>query len=454
MSDDRPEFLQRFFPLPDEHRATPDTRRLTPDQAKPYAAEAMRRELETLARAPEGTRNDSLNVAGFNLAQLCAGGYLDHQQVWDALHTTARMIGLSEAETTATLHSAFQAGDRHPRVVAELDADVPPPVTVFTPPDPPREGDAEPAEDTAPDIAAMFPRVDWHKLWADETEDEWLVKPLLPARRLVALFSPPKVGKSLLMLEIACEVSRGEPVLGERVDKSHRVLYVDFENDPRGDIRSRLQAMGRKPGDLENLVYLSFPQLAHLDTYMGGLQLMAVVDHYGVELVVIDTISRAVGGEENDNDTWLGFYRNTGLLLKAAGVACIRLDHTGKDETKGMRGGSAKYGDVDAVWGMSKLTEDTFRLECTANRLPIAEKVLVLERRATPALHHAVTTKSTGAVRADDTTRHLAEMDRLKLPNDTGRSIAMTALRESGFPGLVEQRVREAIAIRKERFNA
>ena len=32
----------------------------------------------------------------------------------------------------------------------------------------------------------------------------------------------------------------------------------------------------------------------------------------------------------------------------------VRLDHTGKDQTKGQRGGSAKYGDVDAVW---KLTE-------------------------------------------------------------------------------------------------
>jgi hypothetical protein len=28
-------------------------------------------------------------------------------------------------------------------------------------------------------------------------------------------------------------------------------------------------------------------------------------------VVVIDTISRAVGGEENDNDTWLNFYQYT-----------------------------------------------------------------------------------------------------------------------------------------------
>lgn len=61
-------------------------------------------------------------------------------------------------------------------------------------------------------------------------------------------------------------------------------------------------------------------------------------------MVVIDTISRAVGGEENDNDTWLNFYQYTGLRLKQAKVSVIRLDHTGKDLTEGERGGSAKAG--------------------------------------------------------------------------------------------------------------
>ena len=54
-----------------------------------------------------------------------------------------------------------------------------------------------------------MPCIDWHALWADDSEEEWIVEPLLPARRLVALYSAPKVGKSLLMLEIAVGVSRG-----------------------------------------------------------------------------------------------------------------------------------------------------------------------------------------------------------------------------------------------------
>lgn len=54
----------------------------------------------------------------------------------------------------------------------------------------------------------QFPTINWHDLWADTSEEEWILEPLLPARRLVALYSAPKVGKSLLMLEIAQAVAR------------------------------------------------------------------------------------------------------------------------------------------------------------------------------------------------------------------------------------------------------
>lgn len=254
---------------------------------------------------------------------------------------------------------------------------------------------AEAGEESDPEavgraIEAMLPRLDWDTLFASQEEEEWILEPILPARRNIAIYSPPKAGKSLLLLEAAVAIARGTEFLGYEVEAPRRVLYVDWENDPRGDIRTRLEAMNVGPADLENLCYLSFPRLSKLDTVQGGQELVMAAKHYGCEVVIIDTISRAVGGEENANDTWLGFYKHTGMLLKGAGIACLRLDHSGKDETKGMRGGSAKYGDVDAVWSMKKVSEETFELECTANRLPIFEKSLILHREEEPNLHHRV----------------------------------------------------------------
>ena len=57
-----------------------------------------------------------------------------------------------------------------------------------------------------------------------------------------------------------------------------------------------------------------------------------------------------MSGEENSADTIKNFYQHTGMPLKAAGIALLRIDHAGKDLTRGQRGTSAKRDDVDVVW--------------------------------------------------------------------------------------------------------
>jgi len=203
---------------------------------------------------------------------------------------------------------------------------------------------------------------------------------------------------------------------------------VDFENDPFGDIRERLRAMGFGPNDLEHLCYLSFPNLAKLDTQRGAEELLEAVKFYRCEVVVIDTVSRSVQGDENENDTWLAFYRHTGVALKRERVALIRLDHSGKDESKGQRGGSAKSGDVDAVWRMSVAGEDTFTLTCEAQRFPIASAALTLKRHEEPTLHHEVI----GNPARERHEQLLAALVRLDVDPDISLSNATALLRAQG----------------------
>jgi RecA-family ATPase len=86
--------------------------------------------------------------------------------------------------------------------------------------------------DIADKVRERLPILDWHDCGPAKTTEEWIIEPILPARRLVALYSAPKVGKSLLMLELAVGIARGSRVLGAVPDRPRRVLYVDFENDP------------------------------------------------------------------------------------------------------------------------------------------------------------------------------------------------------------------------------
>ena len=85
----------------------------------PYAQAALDDELDKLARAPEGTRNDSLNAAAYSLGQLVGADLLDRADVESQLEAIALAIGLGDREAAATIRSGLDAGQKTPRQVAQ-----------------------------------------------------------------------------------------------------------------------------------------------------------------------------------------------------------------------------------------------------------------------------------------------------------------------------------------------
>ncbi len=286
--------------------------------------------------------------------------------------------------------------------------------------------------------------VDWQQLWDDTPEDEdWIIKPVIAAGRSIALYSPPKTGKSLLVLEMAAAIATGGPVLGQPAGRPRRVLYVDLENSRR-DLRDRLTDFGYKPADLGNLAYLSFPSLPALDSPHGGLEILALAIAYDVELVIIDTVSRVISGGENDADTFAALYRHALAPLKGRGIAVIRIDHSGKDAGKGQRGSSAKNADVDAVWILTA-AGPILTLRCEMSRTAIEAPSISL-RRETGPLRHVITEHAAAAVdRVQDV---IAKLDELGVPRDWGGVRCLRALNGAAFP--VDKNVLpEAIRVRK-----
>ena len=83
-----------------------------------YAAVALEAEVDRVARAPVGTRNDTLNRAAFALGRLVAAGMLDAWTVRSELDRAARQAGLGRAEVSRTIRSGLTAGQESPRRVA------------------------------------------------------------------------------------------------------------------------------------------------------------------------------------------------------------------------------------------------------------------------------------------------------------------------------------------------
>jgi hypothetical protein len=79
-----------------------------------YAQAALAAEADRVARAPVGSRNDTLNRAAFALGRLVGAGLLDTAGVTGELEAAAWSAGLGRAETRRTIRSGLTAGQRAP----------------------------------------------------------------------------------------------------------------------------------------------------------------------------------------------------------------------------------------------------------------------------------------------------------------------------------------------------
>ena len=104
---DAPDWLVNLvLPPPPPPRAAP---RPAPDNIENYVASAAASELAALSAAQDGTRNDALNRAAFNLAQFVKADALPEDWTRGQLEAHAIGAGLSVIEARRTIESAFRA---------------------------------------------------------------------------------------------------------------------------------------------------------------------------------------------------------------------------------------------------------------------------------------------------------------------------------------------------------
>lgn len=126
---------------------------------------------------------------------------------------------------------------------------------------------------------------------------------------------------------------------------------------------------------------------------------------HDAHMLVLDTMARVVNGDENDADTYRGFYAHSGVRLKRLGVALLRLDHAGKDPGRGQRGSSGKNDDVDVVFRLDH-AEDQVVLSWTHSRVSWVGDTFPTPPMTTPyqTTSHAPTTSRSGSTTANLTT--------------------------------------------------
>ena len=130
-----------------------------------YGDTALSRSADTVATAPEGTRNDTLNREAFRMGRLVGGGVLHQRDVADELRRAAERAGLSPGEAANTIASGLAAGISRPRSIPDRD-----PLPQNRPQ--PKEDVMSSTPDASPETVieperATAPSDDFEDIWSD-----------------------------------------------------------------------------------------------------------------------------------------------------------------------------------------------------------------------------------------------------------------------------------------------
>jgi hypothetical protein len=293
--------------------------------------------------------------------------------------------------------------------------------------------------------------IDWSTAWDDDHEEAWVLYPLVPKGRSVDAYGANGVGKSEVIYAGIAAAVLGLPVYGCPATDPISVLVLDEEMG-KPDSVLRLGWFGYGPEYAEALAarlhYAALPSFPPLDTQAGADQVLALALHLGVDLLVIDTFMKALEGGENDSDTFHAYVRLTANRLKAAGIAVLRLDHSGHDGTH-QRGSSAKGGDPDVTWKVTRYHQGT-RLEREKERVSWPPKVVQMVRTGEKADGTICYTfdRSTERAFGEFAQGDAAVLDALGVDPTAGRPRARKALDDAGVE-MSNGRLAEAVRWRK-----
>jgi hypothetical protein len=177
----------------------------------------------------------------------------------------------------------------------------------------------------------------------------WIEPGLLPPQGILFVGGEPKVGKSLLVANLALALAAGKDRAGFTIPATRRVLICQFEL-PIPQFVSRLAAMRRVLGSAADQDLLVDTRASgHLLSAPQGLNhFLAAARQASAEVIVLDPLYSAHDQDENDTRSMAALCQSLLRLRDASKAALIVVHHVRKsisrDEIgRAFRGSSALH---------------------------------------------------------------------------------------------------------------
>lgn len=184
---------------------------------------------------------------------------------------------------------------------------------------------------------------------------DYVIDGHLEADSLDLIFGEPGCGKSFISIDMACCVATGTPWHGHPV-KQGPVIYIAGEG--HNGLAKRFRAWSMLHGvSLDDAPLYKSHRAAQLYDMSVAIDVaeavQAIVDQYGCppRMIIIDTVARNMGGDENSTQDMNQFIENIDSLLRHPyKCAVLLVHHSGKASPGQARGSTALRGALDAEY--------------------------------------------------------------------------------------------------------
>ena len=262
--------------------------------------------------------------------------------------------------------------------------------------------------------------VQWDDI-PDIERREWLIDSWMPANTVTMFTGEGGAGKSWLTLQAVCQVCCGfrdaylDPKFSRTADVTTRrnVVFATYEDEP-AEIKRRLQALASgMPWIKDSLTTIQ--QHLHIvdmrgigsvwgpgmgkhiantgDLLAAGEDLRAICEDKEARLLVMDPLSGAFGGNENDRTAVYDFvssFRGWGDETQCAMLVIGHLPKSQEGKAAGFSGSTAWEASARSMWKLSGLSFDTeddetkqyWALEHTkSNYAPMQPKIYLAKQK-------------------------------------------------------------------------
>ncbi|GAR06156.1 hypothetical protein NGUA35_01350 [Salmonella enterica] len=190
-----------------------------------------------------------------------------------------------------------------------------------------------------------------------DREQDYTLKSYLPANSLCSIYGPSGSYKSFLAVSWACHIAAGRRWAGKSVSGGS-VMYIVGEGGigvPRR-VKAWENVHGVKVNNLALVNRPVFPVRREevLEVVKAARAIQAKKGE-PVQLIVIDTLARCFGGnDENDARDMGAFIEGCDTIKRETGATVLVVHHSGKDDSKGARGSSSFRAALDAEFNVRR----------------------------------------------------------------------------------------------------